>query len=76
MEGRRMLQRSRFQMLDLKTITERRSTMTDWSLQATACSAAVLASLFVHIWRMMLMFLDLADEARRQDDAGYSLIIQ
>ena len=60
MLGRRMLQRSRFQMLGLNTITDNRSTITDSSLQETACSAAVLASFPVHICLMMVMCLDLA----------------
>ena len=60
MGGRRMLQRSRLQMLGRKTITERRSTMTDWSLKATACSAAVLVSLLCHICLTMLICRDLA----------------
>ena len=52
-EGNKAVQRSKFHIEGLRLITDRRSTNTDWSFKRTACSTAVLASLFCHIFWMI-----------------------
>merc|ERR1719369_2363655 len=53
MGGSNSVQRSRFQIEGRRTIAERRSTNTAWSVTATACSTAVLASLPCHNFLMI-----------------------